>query len=200
MKLRNAYTSVAGSAVLATVLATSLALADAATTAEAPANPELIELLSGVDYVPPENDLLAVATEQEIIDIAVDSTGDTGRRIRAYRALGHFRSPETKTLLINEMVAHAKDSTGIETLYCRAAMSALADVATENDADAVLAIAARLDHDNRDVRVAAAQSLAKIGSQTALPPLYQRLEVENVTQVQLAISDAIRRLLGVTSE
>jgi len=195
---RKVVTSAAGSIILATLLAASLAIADV-THAEAPANPDLIEQLSGVDFVPEGDALLAVATLQEIIDIARDEAGDTdkGLRIRAFRALGEF--PSSRDLLIDEIALHSS-GTGIETIYCRAAMHSLTRIADELDLGAVIAVANRLDHPSPDVRVAAAEGLAFIGSTAALPALRQRLEMEVVgTQVHLAISEAIRLLTMVSS-
>ncbi len=202
MKGARIYTSAAGSIALASLLVTSLAIADVASGTEAPANADLIEILSGVDHVPTGDQLLEIATVQEIIDIARDPAGDTdqGLRIRAYRALADFPSETTKTLLIGEVGLHADAMDGVETLYCRAAMHSLAKISNVDDIDSVFAVAANLTHANRDVRAAAAQGLAVIGSEAALPALREQLEVEKVTQVQLAISEAIRQLTIVTSE
>lgn len=186
--------------VMPVVLVTSLAIADVTTRAEAPANPDLEELLSGVDFVPPGEHLLDVGTVQEIIDLARDNKHpDGGLRIRAYRALAHFPGEETRSELIAAISEHSQAATGLEILYARAAMHSAAAIA-QGDIAVVFAIAANLNHSSRDVRVAAAEALGTIGSAVALPALRERLTAETVTQVRLAISEAIRQLTTVTSK
>ena len=203
MNLHDATCCAAGSIILATLLAGSLAVAEAIRDAEAPANPDLIEQLSGVDFVPGAEGLLQIATLQEIIDIAQDASGDTDRglRIRAYRALAEFPSEATRLLLIDEVRLHSTAAVGVETIYCRAAMHSLSRVAMTSDVDAVFAVTNLLGHQSRDVRVAAAEGLAVIGSAAALPALRAQLKLEvEGTQVHLAISETIRQLTLVTSE
>lgn len=200
MTFRTTYTSAAGWMVLATIIAAaaSLAVADVATNpgAEAQANPDLIELLSGVDFVPPGSDLREIATVQEIIDIARDDSdgADPGLRIRAYRALAEFPEASAEEALLDAIALHSAAVTGIETLYARAAMHSLAAIAPADDPGIVFAIAANLRHSSRDMRVSAAEALGVVGSRMALPALLEQLSTEAVTQVKLAIGAAIDAL------
>jgi HEAT repeat protein len=51
-----------------------------------------------------------------------------------------------------------------------------------------------LNNGNRDMRSEAARALSLAGSTSAIPALRERLNIETVPQVQLALSDAIREL------
>jgi HEAT repeat protein len=73
----------------------------------------------------------------------------------------------------------------------RLAVLSLAEV---EGADAVPDLAALIDHPSRDVRATVAEGLAATGSPDAVPILRDRLPVESIQQVRLAITDALRQL------
>ncbi len=157
-------------------------------------DPALVEILSGVDFVPVRTTLdgvLGASAETELNSIANDTTSDAGLRIRAFRALAFYRGPQTEATLTATVQANASATTGVETLYARAAMLSLATVIGDN---AVVFISPILDNENRDMRSSAARALALAGSTDAIPALRERLNLETVPQVQLALSDAIREL------
>lgn len=197
-------------ALLPILLAGSYALADHGDASDqngtvivyAVADQDVIEILSGVDFVPPKNSLDGVLGEtalEDLINIAQDPDEDAGLRIRAYRALAHYPGALTEEALRTAIIAHSSDgqvaleSTGVDTILLRAAMSSMASVAKSR---AVNHIGWILDHQSRDVRAAAAQALALTGSITAEPLLRARLGKEEVPQVRLAIEEAIRILHG----
>src|SRR5690606_10474145 len=72
---------------------------------EAPAGDRaLVEILSGIDYVPSRgtiDDVLGEAAPEDLIDIArgVEGGEDPGLRVRAYRALALYPSEETRAAL-----------------------------------------------------------------------------------------------------
>lgn len=185
-----------GLAVLATVFGLWAAARAAGPPPAAPpdGDPQVVELLSGVDYVPPRNsidDVLGGAAPDDLIEIARSSAPDTGLRLRAYRALALYPSAETSAALRDALVDHGAADQGIDTVYLRAAMDSLARV---DGAAAVPDLTPLLDHASRDVRAAVAAALALTGSPDAISPLRDRLAVEPVDQVRLAIAEALRQL------
>jgi len=152
------------------------------------------DLLSGVDYVPDKpvlDDALGDLPDVDLMDIATSDAEDPGVRVRAYRALAHYPSDETRIFLITAVNTYAAASEGIDVLYLRAAMHSLAEVA---GSDAVLVLDDLLDSSSRDIRADAALSLAETGSGAALPFLRARLTVETVEQVRWALKEAINVL------
>lgn len=162
-----------------------------------PADQAVVELLSGIDFVPNRgalDDTLGQAAPSELIAIARGgdpAMNDAGLRLRAYRALALYPGPDTESALQDAVMEHGQKSTGVDTLYLRAAMESLAVVA---GADAVDTLSPMLDHPSRDVRAAAALALGATGSQSAIAPLRARLTVETVQQVRLALAQALRDL------
>lgn len=159
-------------------------------------DPELIALLSGIDFVPSKAALdteLGPTAEQQLIAIARTGspTDDPGVRIRAYRALALYSgSLDDLKAAVTE---HGDGLEALDNLYLRAAMDALATVAGP-DLEAVDDIAAHLSHASRDVRAAAARALATTGALAAVERLRARLPLEPEEQVKAAISKAIRAL------
>jgi HEAT repeat protein len=162
-------------------------------------DPELVELLSGIDHVPSRSSLdlvLGPDALEELIAIArgeaVDAS-DPGLRARAYRALALYPEPETATALRAAVAEHADEEAGIDVIYLRAAVDSLAQVAGPAAVDDLVPL---LDHASRDVRAASAIALGDTGSGDAVTPLRARLSVEDVGQVRLAIAEALRVLEG----
>ena len=161
----------------ALVLAIALAVwanhrAAAVVTPLAPADAQLAEILSGIDYVPDRvalDDALGAAAPDVLIAIGRgdDPTfTDVGARIRAYRALALYPGPDTVSALRAVVSTHGASSSGMDTVF---------------------------------VRAAAASALAVTGAESALVPLRTRRTVEQLAQVQIAIDDALRAL-GETTE
>ena len=165
-------------------------------------NDAIIEILSGVDFVPEEQIIETVFGEtaiDDLINIARDPDEDAGLRIRAYRALALYPGDATVAELRRSINAHSDDglvalaSTGTDTILLRASMSSLAVIAR---AEAVDDISPMLNHKSRDVRAAAARALAVCGSLAAVNDLRVRLINETEPQVEWAIEEAIRVLMG----
>jgi HEAT repeat protein len=159
--------------------------------------PDTRDLLGAIDFVPARQDLDTVmgpTSLQQLIILAIDDDEDAGVRLRAVRALGQFpEADEARATLESLINALAASSTGTPVLILRAAMEALAEI---GGAAAVAKITPLLDNPSRDVRASAADALRIIGSPTAIPALRDRQEVETVPQVLLAITEALRALLG----
>lgn len=189
-------------AVLAIAAGTlaALAIAHAASVAPAEAPPgdaRVVELLSGVDYVPNraalDDALGAAVAADDLVAIARGSapeSADPGVRIRAYRALGLYPGSATEAALRAALAENAAGA-GVETLYLRAAAESLVKVAGAGAVDDIVPL---LDHASRDVRATAAVALGRTGSDAAVPSLRARLSVEEVGQVRLAIAEALRAL------
>ncbi len=183
--------AIATVAVVATGVGISRAL-------EAPAgDPEVIELLSGINYVPDQGSIDSVlgdAAIGELIAIAEDSSSnsDPGLRIRAFMALGQYRGSvgesDATEALRRALLKFSPRNRGSELLYLRASLLSLAKLEQE---DAVADLVPLLDHASRDTRAACAQALGITGSDTAILPLRQRAQVEEQEQVLLAIEDAL---------
>jgi HEAT repeat protein len=156
----------------------------------------LAEMLSGIDFVPDRlalDQAMGGDAAAQLIAIAggTSSLVDPGVRIRAYRALALYPSSEARTALAAAVTEFGSEERGVATIYLRAAMDSLAQIA---GAGAVTTIAPMLDHVSRDVRASAARALGVTESVTAVAPLNDRRLVEQVPQVRLAIDDALREL------
>lgn len=129
----------------------------------------------------------------ELIAIARDSALDPGVRLRAYRGVGLYQAPLARTALSEDLAGLASAQPGTDVLYLRAVIEALGE---QREPDDVAILVPFLDFDVRDVRVATADALRRIGSTTALPALNARNLIETSPQVQEALQDAIRTLVG----
>jgi len=159
-----------------------------------PGNAALIEQLSGIEHIPLRvvlDNLLGNDAAEELANLAADPGGDPGLRLRAYRALSLYPGATAATALRQGLTDHSADATGMATLYLRAITMALAAI---DGALAVDDLAPLLDHSSRDVRAAAARALGATDSPDAIGVLRDRLAIESVSQVQLAIAEALRRL------
>jgi HEAT repeat protein len=162
-------------------------------------SPELVELLGGIDFVPTQDDIDPfVDGVVDIVDIVTDNDEDDGLRIRAVRALGTYDTDPDRQIagpaLATVITQHGGggNSTGVDTVYVRAAMEALALVEGPNG---IAVIESQLIHTSRDVRAAAAEALQLAGSQGACNALREaNLVKDEVEQVELALSEAIREL------
>jgi HEAT repeat protein len=177
----------------ATLAALCLGSALALAAEPPPGDPTVVETLSGIDYVPTKSSLDDVfdgAAAADLITIASDDS-DPGVRLRAYRALALYPGAETAAALRDALDTYAADESGIGTMLTRAAALSLARVDGEA---AVPDLDDLLQHPSRDVRATIAQALALTGSPDAVSTLRDRLPVEPVEQVRLAIAEALREL------
>jgi len=182
-----------------TVMAIAIARAGGNTSAPAeapPGDPRVVELLSGIDFIPTRASLdaaLGPGAESDLIAIArgiAVEAADPGVRIRAYRALSLYPGPAIESELRAAILEHAA-GVEVEMLYLRAAVDSLVELAGPDAVDDLVPL---LDHASRDVRASAAFGLGDTGSDDAVPPLRARLSVEQVGQVRLAIAEALREL------
>ena len=161
-----------------------------------PGDPRVVELLSGIDFVPTRAALdaaLGAGAESQLIAIArgsAEEAADPGVRIRAYRALSLYPGAAIESELRAAIVEHS-GGTEVDMLYLRAAVDSLVALAGPTAVDDLVPL---LDHASRDVRASAAFGLGDTGSEDAVPPLRDRLAVEQVGQVRLAIAEALREL------
>lgn len=167
-----------------------------------PGDPEVVELLSGMSYVPDQGSIdsvLGSAAVDELIAIAEDSsaTADPGLRIRAFGALGQYGGSKDEAAAsfalrsaINKFAALGR---GTEVLYLRASMLSLSQLES-GTGSAVPTLVPLLSHSLRDIRAACAQALGITMSQDAVLPLRQRAQVEEEDQVLIAIEDALFQL------
>ena len=162
--------------------------------AGAPDQP-ITEILSGIDFEPTRSaldDLMGAAAPDELVALARgDDAVDPGVRLRAYRALALYASPQIESALRSAIEEHGAVGAGVDTVHVRAAMDSLASVAPDT---AVSTVAPMLAHPSRDVRAGAARALGATGSDSVIPYLRARLAEETVLQVRLAIADALRRV------
>lgn len=180
----------------AVLLAAGVVWVDAGEATMPPGDPALIEALSGIDYVPTKQELdlrLGATADDILIDLARNGnpTTDTGVRIRAYRALVQYDTPEVHAALTAAIAELGASTDPIDLLHLKAAMDSFATLAGDAAVDD---LAPQLDHASLDVRAAAARALGRTESANALPPLRARLNVEPEDQVKSAISKAISAL------
>jgi HEAT repeat protein len=76
-------------------------------------------------------------------------------------------------------------------LRMKAAIEALGVLRIPDDVSILLP---QLDHPSRDIRASAAHALRDLGNTQAIPTLRARYQQEQVQQVRIAISDALRVL------
>ncbi len=142
-------------------------------------------------------------SEQEALDnlqeIALgDDSDDTGVKLRDVRALtqycktpcGAHEAHDTLVTLIG--TPKIRDSrAGRDLLVLRATIEAIGVLRVVDDMNTLLPF---LQHPSRDIRAASAHALRDLGNTQAITPLRTRYLVEDVPQVQNALSDALRVL------
>ncbi len=141
--------------------------------------------------------------EQEALDnlqeIALgDDSVDTGVKLRAVRALtqyckapcGTHEAHATLVQLIG-LPKYRDARAGRDLLVLRATIEAIGVLRVVDDMNFLLPF---LQHPSRDIRSATAHALRDLGNTQAITPLRTRYLVEDVPQVQNALSDALRVL------
>ncbi|HVK84276.1 MAG TPA: HEAT repeat domain-containing protein [Kofleriaceae bacterium] len=162
------------------------------------------DALTQLDALPSSAQLNSVhgsaqAALDNLRDIAGDDTIDPGVKIRAVRALPQYCdlpcSPTHEahvaltTLVTTPRFRDARS--GSDVLILRAGIESLGVLRVPEDVDLLVP---QLSHPSRDLRAAAAHALRDLGNPAAIDALRARFVEEQVPQVSLAISDALRVL------
>jgi hypothetical protein len=161
-------------------------------------SPAQRDVLSGIDVVitqPLIESVFPIDPAAELIDLARDPTADTGVRLRAYRALSLYPSPEVAAVLAADIALAEMQSTGTDALFLRAQIEALGELQRSLGApDNYQVLLEHLYHQSRDVRAATADALRVMRAIGAIDALYARLSVEPWEQVRQAIMEAVTEL------
>jgi len=178
------------------------------TPIDAPPTEVEILTLTPIDSLPTKDEIVS---NFEVTDpvvrlkaLAMTPTVDFGIQLRAIRALPQF-CPSGGGSACNGTAAHdavleviqsvpPDDRSGRAILRLRAGIEALGAVKTGNPADVALLVDSFLDHSSRDIRAATARALRDMCQTAAIVPLRARYQQEQVAQVRLAISAALRDL------
>jgi HEAT repeat protein len=152
------------------------------------ATTDVIEALSGVDFLPGASQLTAIlgGDLSTLADVA-NGDGDPGVRIRAYRSLGQFDSDEARQGLKIGIDRYRGASAGTELLYLAAAAEALGEIGGPLD---VPNLGPLLDATSRDLRAVVARALGRIGGDEACALLRLRRDIEGIDQVRIEIDEA----------
>lgn len=164
-----------------------------------PPQPSVDHLLTAIDFVPARVDLDAAMGPTPLQELLqrTGSTIDPGIRVRAIRALAQYPSPEAHAKLVDLVASPLGSTDGEDVVLRRAALEALAEIGTPDDVAVITPwLSVEGAPGDRDIRAAAAHALGTLGATSARPALLARLEVENVGQVRVAITEALRELAG----
>ncbi|MDB4954238.1 MAG: hypothetical protein JWO36_1807 [Myxococcales bacterium] len=187
-----------------------------AAVASAALSQQEINALSPIDSVPLKVTLDSVfngapQARDQLVAIAQDANGDIGVRLRAIHTLWKYcpfsTSPSMSPgpcittdpgwpvhLALVAMVPASPAAwphSGADLLLLRAAIESLGLLKVSTDVDLLTPL---LDHPSRDIRATAARALRDLCNPQATNPLRVRYAHENLDQVRLAISDALRVL------
>ena len=165
------------------------------------------DLLTARDHVPSRAELDATmgATPLQALVTRALSEPDVRIRLRAIRALAHYPSDEAHSALLlvldDPEIAGSIELSAPEILVLRrAALEALGELGDPDDVAVITEYLTQLDTgepcSDRDIRAAAAHALRVLGSTTAESALRAQGEVETCAQVEFAINEAIRVLIG----
>lgn len=142
-------------------------------------------------------------SEQEALDNLQDialggDSVDTGVKLRAVRAHTQYcKAPcgthEAHDTLVTLLATpkYRDSRAGRDLLVLRATIESIGVLRVVDDMDYLLPF---LQHPSRDIRAATAHALRDLGNTQAITPLRTRYLVEDVPQVQHALSDALRVL------
>lgn len=189
------------------LLALGLALAALPAHGADPAPSESeIHTLTPIDSLPTKDDIVKLTGPNAVPrlrELALSETVDFGVQLRAIRTLAHFCSPSCvpapalhpahEAVLAVLASVPANDRSGRAILRLRAGIEALGLVRSGLDTDVDLLVGF-LNDASRDIRAATARALRDLCNPQAVVPLRARFQVEQVAQVRLAISTALRDL------
>lgn len=162
-------------------------------------------LLSARDHVPSRTELDATmgATPLQALVARALSEPDVRIRVRAIRALAHYPSDEAHSALLlvlddPEVGGSVELESAAILVLRRACLEALGELGDPDDVAVITEYLTTEDVDcsQRDIRAAAANALRVLGSTTAEAPLRAQQATENCAQVDFAITEALRELLG----
>lgn len=170
--------------------------------------PPVLDTLTPFDSLPSSQQITkvfndsptdALAGLQAIAHPPATAVRYPGVQLRAVRALIHYCAtpcteldPAHMTLVeIASDPLYRNSRVGSDLLILRATLEALGALRVPGD---VYRIADQLQHPSRDIRAAAARALRDLGNTQAIPLLRARMNVEEVDQVETALSDALRVL------
>jgi hypothetical protein len=183
------------------VLGSSVAMSDTTELSQ-----PLLDVLTPVDSIPSQQDLLTVFTTDneavsKLVEIVSDPSSDVGVELRAIHALTQYRRAESgvgaiphDTLVNIVLPRFGLATSGSDLLLLSATIQAIGSYPDKDATNDLAALLPFLDHASRDVRVATAHALRDLGNTNALIPLANRQKVEHVNQVELAINEALRVL------
>jgi len=164
----------------------------------------LLDVLTPVDSIPSQEDLLTVfTTDSEAVgklrDIVSDQSSDVGVELRAIHALTQYRRAEVGSIphdtLVNVVLPRFGSATsGSDILLLAATIQAIGAYPDKDVTNDLTALLPFLGHASRDVRLATAHALRDLGNTNALIPLANQQKIEQVNQVELAINEALRVL------
>jgi HEAT repeat protein len=170
--------------------------------------PLVVDALTPIDAVPSSDDLNHVfGTPTDAVthlaQIATDPNSDVGVKLRAIRALAQYKSSDLGTTAAHDALVfvfkfplYANAKLDKELLVLRGVIEALGACPDKQPTDVDLLIP-MLQHQSRDIRAATASALRDLGNTNAITPLSDRLNNEQVDQVRIAISKALRVLRGI---
>ena len=165
----------------------------------------IINALTPIDTLPSSQQINQVFNDNpnealaNLVELANPSAFvDRGVQLRAVRALIHYCSvtpcpaADTAHMTLLAVADRYKDArAGSDVLVLRAALESLGVLRVTDDR---LVLEPQLQHPSRDIRSATAHALRDLGNTQAITPLRTRYLVEDVPQVQNALSDALRVL------
>jgi HEAT repeat protein len=170
--------------------------------------PLIVDALTPIDAVPSSDDLNHVfGTPTEAVThlalIASDPNSDPGVQLRAIRALAQYKSTDLGSTAAHDALVnvfrlqrYATAKLGADLLVLRGVIEALGACPDKQPTDVDLLVP-MLEHQSRDIRAATASALRDLGNTNAITPLSDRLNNEQVDQVKIAISKALRVLRGI---
>lgn len=158
----------------------------------------VLHTLTPIDSVPTKESLVTILQPNpldRLRALAIDEGIDFGVRLRAIRAMPHFCPTNCRAALIEvfQSIDPELDRAGPQLLLRRATIEAIGIARTGNPDDVPLLVP-YLDHPSRDIRAATARAFRDMCNTQAIVPLRTRYQNEQVDQVRLAISTALRDL------
>ena len=184
----------------------AIALTAHGETTELP--PLIVDALTPIDAVPASDDVnhgCGTPTDAgtHLAQIAAGPNTDSAADGRAIRALAQYKSTDLGSTAAHDALVHVfglplyhDAKLKSELLVLRAVIEALGACPDKQPTDVDLLVP-MLQHQSRDIRAATAFALRDLGNTNAIGPLSDRQKAEQVDQVSIAISKALRVLRGI---